>query len=80
LDRRRGREAAEPSGHIEDAFGIGHERSEAIFDRWAAPGQMAVETGETERESGGVEKSTSLYSHKLLIIKVLSIYAHLREI
>ena len=50
---------AESSGQIENAFGIGHERAETIFDRWVSPGQMAVEAGETERKSGGVKESTS---------------------
>ena len=39
---------AKTLGQVEDASGVGHERPKAIFERWSAPREVAVETGKAD--------------------------------
>ena len=39
---------AKSLGQIEDASGVGHERPKAIFERWLAPSEVAMEAGKAD--------------------------------
>ena len=58
---------AKSLGQVENAFRVGHERSKAIFERWSAPSEVAVEAGETDGNGcGAFEELASRNRHEIV--------------